>query len=349
MSTKKRNFGLDLLRAISILLVLIAHKIQLPVELGLLGVQVFFILSGYLIGQILLADFEGANSFSTVLHFWKRRWFRTLPMYYLVLTLLIFFGNNPYGWKVIVYYFFLQANFIGIDLFPVSWSLVVEEWFYIFLPLSTFLFFPKGIRPKFYLKFVFFFIGFFYIIRFAWTYLEKGLYQFETLLLGVLLATLKTHFTSFYEKLAKPKIALSGLLAVFFLIYIMGNMSDHELYSAFYRVTWYLLLSISIACILPFFELSWAVNDLSEKNHIIHTIVTWTSVLSYSLYLLHPFFYGINFNSVNAVTCTFQFVLLFGFSFITYFFFERPVTNLREKNYWSKYYSKVKDVFGNRK
>lgn len=85
MIGKQRNFGLDLIRAISIALVIIDHRFDIMFEIGTVGVQIFFILSGFLIGQILLKDFKNGSNGATILKFWKRRWFRTIPLYYLVL------------------------------------------------------------------------------------------------------------------------------------------------------------------------------------------------------------------------------------------------------------------------
>ena len=347
MSTKKRNFGLDVLRAISIVLVLIAHKVHLPIDLGVLGVQIFFILSGFLIGQILISDFQGENSFSTVLHFWKRRWFRTLPLYYLVLTLMIIFSKNPFGWKVIIYYFFLQANILGIDFFPVTWSLVVEEWFYIFLPLASLTFFRKGIQPKRFLIFVFSFICFFFLARFFWNYYEKGviIYQFDCLLLGVLLAAIKKSYVTIYARLAIWPLALIGLGGVVFLVALMGNLGSHGVFNPFYKVTWYFLLSLGIAFILPFLENSFFVNHSLVRFRMLHRLITWISILAYSLYLLHPTFYALSFSFPMFLLTLVQFLLLFGVCFCLLIFYERPLMNLREECSWTNYLLSVKTAF----
>ena len=344
MSAKKRNFGLDVLRALSIVLVLIAHKIQLRIELGVLGVQIFFILSGFLIGQILISDFQGANSFSTVLHFWKRRWFRTLPLYYLVLTLMIMFGNNPFGWKVIIYYFFLQANFLGIEFFPITWSLVVEEWFYIFLPLASLTFFRKGIQPKRLLIVIFSFICIFFLARFFWSYFEKGviLYQFDCLLLGVLLSAIKRHYAAIYARLAIWPLACIGLIGVIFLVAFMGNVSSHSIFNSFYKVTWYFLVSLSIAFILPFVEISYFLNQSLLRFHLFYRLITWTSILSYSLYLLHPAFYSISLPLPLIVLNFLQFLFLVIVCFFILIFYERPVMNLRDEFSWTNYILSLK-------
>ena len=346
MSAKKRNFGLDVLRALSIVLVLIAHKIQLRIELGVLGVQIFFILSGFLIGQILISDFQGTNSLATVFHFWKRRWFRTLPLYYLVLTLMIIFGNNPFGWKVIIYYFFLQANFLGIDFFPITWSLVVEEWFYIFLPLASLTFFRKGIQPKRLLIVIFSFICIFFLARFFWSYFEKGviLYQFECLLLGVLLAAIKKHYFAVYTRLAIWPLAVTGFVGVIFLLAVMGNVINHPLFDPFYNVTWYFILSLCIASILPFFENSRFINYGLFVDNPIYKFITWISILSYSLYLLHPACYTLDFGLPILVTSLLQIISLFSSSFLLFVLYERPVMNLRDEFSWKNYFWSVKSA-----
>jgi peptidoglycan/LPS O-acetylase OafA/YrhL len=92
---KNRVFGLDILRATAIVLVLAAHTWptkayqQWPHAFAVLGVELFFVLSGFLIGGILirLAEEGRLRTLRDVWGFWRRRWFRTLPNYYLFLGL----------------------------------------------------------------------------------------------------------------------------------------------------------------------------------------------------------------------------------------------------------------------
>ena len=86
-----RNFGLDILRAVAIGLVLLAHgltsatahsKLRVPLATGaFFGVELFFVLSGFLIGGILFRSIAEAGVFTpaALRGFWLRRWFRTLP------------------------------------------------------------------------------------------------------------------------------------------------------------------------------------------------------------------------------------------------------------------------------
>src|SRR5262245_39179853 len=92
-----RVFGLDVLRAAAVSMVLVAHARYLVMPLlpsaaclsifGFLGVELFFVLSGFLIGGIILRTFPEVPRLPTLGHFWIRRWFRTLPNYYLFLAL----------------------------------------------------------------------------------------------------------------------------------------------------------------------------------------------------------------------------------------------------------------------
>ncbi|HUM52796.1 MAG TPA: acyltransferase family protein, partial [Chitinophagales bacterium] len=94
---KNRIYGFDIMRAIGILIVVYAHGRSMmqffPVfnnfisVIGFWLMDLFFVLSGYLIGMILIKFYEKEKTFNlkTAYNFWIRRWFRTLPNYYLVL------------------------------------------------------------------------------------------------------------------------------------------------------------------------------------------------------------------------------------------------------------------------
>src|SRR5690606_10309411 len=90
-----RVWGLDIMRAIAIMTVLISHSSQfildgsssLMYHSGVAGVEIFFVLSGFLIGGILIKVFQKEYSLNNILNFWKRRWIRTIPNYYLALLI----------------------------------------------------------------------------------------------------------------------------------------------------------------------------------------------------------------------------------------------------------------------
>jgi peptidoglycan/LPS O-acetylase OafA/YrhL len=141
-----RIFGLDLVRAVAILLVLASHLVDGLEPLGILGVELFFVLSGFLVGGIFLKVRlnEDPFSLSALVRFWRRRWWRTLPNYFLflaVFTLIAWSAGKFPGWgKILMYPVFLQNWLWPSDsFFLLSWSLAVEEWFYLLMPLFVIL------------------------------------------------------------------------------------------------------------------------------------------------------------------------------------------------------------------
>ncbi len=136
-----RSFGLDLLRAAAIAAVIFDHEVTktgIPILEGMDGVGLFFVISGFLVGRIYFRD-SRKPSF-TLLGFWGSRWWRTLPPYAAAIGLYILVRHTtgslapvqpPLPWW---YALFLQ-NYLGITGFGVTWSLCVQEHFYLTLPL----------------------------------------------------------------------------------------------------------------------------------------------------------------------------------------------------------------------
>jgi peptidoglycan/LPS O-acetylase OafA/YrhL len=141
-------FGLDLARAAAVCCVLLAHGSlfyttadsparYVLIIFGVVGVEIFFALSGFLVGRQLLRVAEGQAS---AWRFMLRRWWRTLPNYYLFLAV-----NAALAWWVVertgvdarflVFAQSLVAPAPG-NFFAESWSLAIEEWFYLLAALG---------------------------------------------------------------------------------------------------------------------------------------------------------------------------------------------------------------------
>ena len=144
---KPRNPGLDTLRACAIALVFMYHYglfVDGPNPFGALawigwtGVDLFFVLSGYLISNQLFAGWARGQHLS-VARFYARRAFRTLPIFWWVLAAYALFpaamgGKPPVAW----WRFLTFTQNIGLQpgtAFSHAWSLCVEEQFYAVLPL----------------------------------------------------------------------------------------------------------------------------------------------------------------------------------------------------------------------
>ena len=146
-SPKSRNPGLDTLRACAIALVFMYHYglfVDGPNPFGALawigwtGVDLFFVLSGYLISNQLFAGWAQGRDFS-VARFYARRAFRTLPIFWLVLAAYAAFPHAMGGKPPLPWWRFLTfTQNIGLQpgtAFSHAWSLCVEEQFYLVLPL----------------------------------------------------------------------------------------------------------------------------------------------------------------------------------------------------------------------
>jgi peptidoglycan/LPS O-acetylase OafA/YrhL len=141
---RERQPGLDLLRALAIIVVVIYHSgimgFPMPGRVhrwGWIGVDLFFVLSGYLIGGQLLAPLARNQSINLG-RFFARRALRIMPAYFVVLAIYIFLPSwreypEMYPW----WKFLLSVQNIGLHggtAFSHAWSLAVEDQFYLALP-----------------------------------------------------------------------------------------------------------------------------------------------------------------------------------------------------------------------
>ena len=145
--------ALDGLRGIAILLVLAhgfdviqtrggpGHNVDLVLDTGWIGVQLFFVLSGFLITGILLETRDRPHYLRT---FWVRRALRIFPLYYGVLLVAQLFGHGSI-------YLWTYTNNFAVPLghsepvFPHFWSLAVEEQFYLVWPLVVWVAGRRGV------------------------------------------------------------------------------------------------------------------------------------------------------------------------------------------------------------
>jgi peptidoglycan/LPS O-acetylase OafA/YrhL len=130
------------------------HHIQNCFRLGGYGVDLFFVLSGFLIGGILLDCKSSPRYFRT---FYLRRFHRIFPLYYLWLGLYVSLALSVFrylplsirsiwpGWRPTLVYAFFVQNLVSKQLQGIAaawlgplWSLAVEEQFYLLIPLAVY-------------------------------------------------------------------------------------------------------------------------------------------------------------------------------------------------------------------
>lgn len=358
-----RVFGLDVLRALAILLVMIGHSSYhhhppswfkwFFDEQGTLGVELFYVLSGFLIGHILIRSAKSGklNGMSDVFDFWKRRWARTLPLYLFFILVYLRFDYLGIGSLTKDYPFFIfMQNFAWpqMPFFQHSWSLAVEEWFYFLFPL-TFLW--LSISKRSYrgslLSTCFLFIVVPMIMRafivgnvHDYTEFNENIRsivvcRLDSIFYGVLLALLKIEWRSIYVKLRYASIP-AGILIVFFMFYMAAGapgLIGHPIF----MVLFFPLLSITIALTLPGLEKLHTIG-----NRWLDTFITYTSKISYSLYLGHVCMFtlvdyslemlGFKINgSLQTFYVYMAYVMAFyAFATLTYYYIERPYILLRD-------------------
>ena len=346
---------IDGLRAIAVLAVIVYHlkinffnHIFLPG--GFLGVDIFFVISGYLISLIILKEIEIKEGKFCFIDFYKRRARRILPALFAVMLVtapLVFYFVTPnflieYSKSIIFSLFFLsnyyfwklgagydQVQFIDFQPFLHTWSLSIEEQFYLFYPLILvfFLFLRK--------KILILLIGTFIITLLISDYLSKthasiNFYSLSSriweILLGAILANLE-----FYYGVNKKKILsfifpfIGFLLITFSFIFYNDRMFLPSLAS----------LPVLIGTVLIIY--------FRDKNELITKILSTKllvgiGLISYSLYLWHyPII--VIFKNFNVFYLLILIILL---SIFTYFFIEKP---FRKINYNYFYNFKILLVF----
>jgi len=158
ISRKHRNIQLDVLRGVAILLVLGRH-LELPkpngvlgvlaeawYRVGWIGVDLFFVLSGFLIGGLLVKELDKHGEVD-VIRFLIRRGLKIYPMYFVFMAYLIMMpmaktfiaGGDVWTllgerWKILWPNLLFLQNYVGDNPIGHSWSLAVEEHFYLMLP-----------------------------------------------------------------------------------------------------------------------------------------------------------------------------------------------------------------------
>ncbi len=141
----KRSASLDCLRGLAAFAVAIPHYLTTnapfapAVEtVAIVGVEVFFVLSGFVLAPQIV-DWVIGRPWRNLGVFLARRWMRTIPPYVAALAVVAVITGNLMTGDTLRYLFYVE-NLVGSanvsDYYPVAWSLAVEEWFYLlFAPL----------------------------------------------------------------------------------------------------------------------------------------------------------------------------------------------------------------------
>jgi peptidoglycan/LPS O-acetylase OafA/YrhL len=356
-----RNFGLDITRAAAIGLVLVSHGLfffynpggprleEIHLILGFLGVELFFVLSGFLIGGIILREVLSNEGGRGLGRFWARRWMRTLPPYFLMVAVLLVLGR-PLHWQNLVFLQTLSRRTMAF--FPISWSLAIEEWFYLLVPFALVLVVRRrGLTPSRFFAASAAIILASVAARFAaarsgatWDYgihIQPPL-RMDSLMIGVVLAGLRRFKTPAYGYLAArgplaAAVGLAGVLACgsgMFTLLREGVLDA----SVFARTLFFPIVSIFLALIIVYLESSPAVNGALASRRGAEA-VRFLSLTSYAAYLLHFEVFRLIVSGmkgefrpgVEAVLMLVWLAATLLLSWVVYRFFEKPVLRLRDR------------------
>lgn len=326
--------SLDGLRTISIILVIVGHLFHVLGiggfgNFGNLGVRVFFVISGFLITGLLLKEIAKTEKID-LLKFYFRRTLRIFPPYYFYL--LVILGASLLGFIAVPLISFLSpASYTSNYFNPANWylghtwSLSVEEQFYLILPGVLLL---LGVRKtKIFLTLVLLASPFIRVFLYKFfgdeaTWVGKGFQSnMDALAIGCLLSLFYTelHQNRFYQKFLNSKAVF--LFPV--IIVSLNLLTDRPL--IFYG------FSISMMNLLIVLTIDWAVTNYdSFAGKVLNSSPMVTlGAMSYSIYLWQqPFF-----NPENPSVLTkfpFNFIGLIIMTLVSYYLVEKYSLRLRQ-------------------
>lgn len=337
----KYRSDVDGLRAIAVLSVVFFHAFPQLVPGGFVGVDVFFVLSGFLISNILFSQMAKGSINWT--EFYLKRIKRIFPALLLVLFSAILIGyfllfpveyenlgkhligsssfiNNFVLWREAGY--FDKAS----ELKPLLhlWSLGIEEQFYLIWPMFVFFIWKLRFNP---LIILILFSVISFAINLAWVthHNIRAFYfpfsRFWELSLGATLAYLMFKNKNWFVSLDSKKFISNCLsfIALLFLTMSIFFFSEHLAYPG-----WAALLPTLCTLILLFTQNSWV-----NRNFLSFRIITFVGLISYPLYLWH--WELLSFGRIvyaGAVSPKLTLILVsmsFILAYLTYQWIEKPI------------------------
>lgn len=352
MLNKNYRPDIDGLRAISILLVVFFHFFPNYITGGFIGVDVFFVISGYLITGILLGTLEN-NKFS-ILDFYKRRALRIFPALSLVFIVFLILG---WGCLFLSEFKNLGKHVVGGSLFISNiilwreagyfdaaaelkpflnlWSLGIEEQFYVFWPPILALLWKKKFNIKYVLSvitLISFVLNISLVKRYPDTVFYFPLTRVWELGIGALLPIFissPSHnpiIITMIEYIQKWKIYFSTL-SMFLIIFVAFYLNKHNLYPHY----WGLFPTIGAFLLVALGPDTWI-----HRKILSHPLLVGIGLISYPLYLWHwpmiSFAHILNPEGVSTLTKVSLLMVSVCISVGTYYWIERPVRSGSQNN-----------------
>ena len=348
MSSIKYRPEIDGLRAIAVISVIIYHLNENWLPGGFLGVDIFFVISGFLITGIIITEIQ-QNSFSFK-QFYTRRIKRIYPAFITVIALVSFIASaifiyndfNQLRKTIELATIFLSNFYLGLTqgYFDLSanenpvlhiWSLAVEEQYYLIFPLILILAYKKfrEIKALFAITLVLFFI------LLATSFIPANVYKevlhqpniyylsnlrFPELLVGSLLAIYHNFSNNIQlSKLASNILAILSTLLLFFCLFLMRN-----------NTVFIPGFTLIIPCILTALIIHTTSQNNIVKLCLSNKVMVFIGKISYSLYLYHWIFIAFAYyitgsKQIQGITVLIVVILTIIFSIASYYLIEQPI------------------------
>lgn len=364
MSLTKTNVrvhypALDVLRGLAICFVVFYHNFGFLTffKFGWMGVDLFFVLSGYLITDLLMQSRENRYFFR---NFYIRRALRIFPLYYLVLiafftlsptlfsqkgpgtTFSYYNDNKTWFWSYFQNWLMVFKGAPPVPFLAHFWSLAVEEQFYIFWPLIIFFVRPISRLRKLIIGLILFSV----VLRIlTWALYPNDVEVFycntltrmDSLLMGSLLAVHLKEGRSIPSSLIKLSTAAFILLISCSLI-IFGNVRQDNL---IFPTIGYSVSALFFTCML-YLILKNEKNLTGWIKHL-HPL-SFIGKISYGIYVYHiPIYlvlsatisellasHNTSFISSAAIISMLSLVLTIAASTISFYYIEKPILNLKK-------------------
>lgn len=307
LKPKRYLTGLDGLRAVAVIAIIIYHLNPLWLPGGFLGVDTFFVISGYLITSLLIHEYQSKGTIDLGA-FWIRRIKRLIPAVFFLICVVILYTLffEPQIIKTIKHdsiaaifyvsnwwYIFEETSYFEAgEPKPLMhlWSLAIEEQFYIIWPV-IFLFLLKVKKLQKYIPYIILgvtMVSLGLMIYFMVPNMDNSRVYFgtdtraHTILLGVLLAfiwppfNLKSETPKRYQQI----IDITGVTSLIVLILFMIFTKDYS--------NWLYAGGLFLVTLLTLPAIAASVHPTSKLAHALsNPIMLWIGTRSYSLYLWH--------------------------------------------------------------
>lgn len=347
--SEQRVASLDFLRGAAAFLVVIPHffafekiGVELFEAISILGVEIFFVLSGYVLAPQLLLIAKSDNSLGNLRVFLIRRWMRTVPAYLVALIIMSVLMHRLITADFLRYLSYSQNlwTHLNNDYFSIAWSLSVEEWFYVIFPV--FLLWYGAVTRKHTLKMAvtsaIWFIVLITAARFLFgDYQSWGpdvrrvvVFRIDSIAYGFLLYVALNKTSCHIGKISALFTTTAFAVIIFFGILLAIHIGDNQSKELEALFPFYAAV-LGSACIM----MALRANALFASHGWLAQLGFFLGRISYSVYLFHLVVFTAIGGKLSTVPLSFRFAITVGLTVLIAYLMrtaiEEPILAMRPK------------------